>query len=92
MRQTTSTHTYHYVTLVVDGVPHKINQTYTAKDLNWGDNIGVQYQLDVNASGQGYSRVVRPSEVHDLVETLSIATLLKAARGRPSSLRARHPD
>lgn len=50
-----SNHTYHYVTLVVDGVPHPINQTYTAKDLNWGDNIGVQYQLDVNASGHGYN-------------------------------------
>ncbi len=49
-----SNHTYHYVTLVVDGVPHTVNQTYTAKNLHWGDNIGVQYQLDVNASGEGY--------------------------------------
>ncbi len=48
-------HTYHYATLVVDGVAHFVNATYTAKDLNWGDNIGVQYQLDVNASGHGYS-------------------------------------
>ncbi|HUK74049.1 MAG TPA: hypothetical protein VLV47_01085 [Candidatus Bathyarchaeia archaeon] len=49
-----SAQTYHYVTLVVDGVPHPINQTYSAKDLNWGDNLGVQYQLDVNATGEGY--------------------------------------
>lgn len=45
---------YHYATLVVDGVVHPVNQIYFAKDLNWGDNLGVQYQLDVNASGQGY--------------------------------------
>jgi hypothetical protein len=49
-----TSHTYHYVTLVVDGVPHPVNLTYSAKDLNWGDNIGVQYQLDENASGIGY--------------------------------------
>jgi len=46
--------TYHYVLLVVDGVAHPINQTFSAKDLNWGDNLGVQYQLDVNATGEGY--------------------------------------
>ena len=45
---------YHYVLLVVDGVSHPINQTYFAQDLYWGDNLGVQYQLDVNATGQGY--------------------------------------
>ena len=49
-----SNHTYHYVTLVVDGVPYSVNRTYPAKNLHWSDNIGVQYQLDVNASGQGY--------------------------------------
>jgi hypothetical protein len=48
-------HTYHYAVLAVDGVPHFVNATYTAKDLNWGDNIGAQYQLDENARGQGYS-------------------------------------
>ena len=47
--------TYHYCILVVDGLPHNVNLTYSAKDLNWGDNIGVQYQLDVNASGHGYT-------------------------------------
>ncbi|HTV66306.1 MAG TPA: hypothetical protein VMD98_11915 [Bryocella sp.] len=46
--------TYHYVTLVVDGVPHPINQTYSSKYLNWGNNLGVQYQLDVNSTGEGY--------------------------------------
>jgi hypothetical protein len=47
-------YTYHYVTLVVDGVPHPVDQTYSAKDIGWDHNIGVQYQLDDNASGQGY--------------------------------------
>ncbi len=47
-------HTYHYGILVVDGIPHIINQTYSAKNVGWDHNIGVQYQLDVNATGQGY--------------------------------------
>ena len=49
-----TSHTYRYVMLVVDGVPHMINQTYSAKNVGWDHNIGIQYQLDVNASGQGY--------------------------------------
>lgn len=40
---------------MVDGVSHPVNLTYSAKDLNWGNNTGVQYQLDVNASGHGYT-------------------------------------
>ncbi len=47
-------HTYTYQTLVVDGVPYTLNQTQPAKYLGWGDNLGVQWQLDVNASGTGY--------------------------------------
>jgi hypothetical protein len=49
-----SNQTYHYVTLVIDGIVHPINLTYSAKNLGWSSNIGVQYQLDVNAGGQGY--------------------------------------
>jgi hypothetical protein len=49
-----SNQTYKYVTLVVDGKSYNINQTYSALYLNWGSNIGVQYQLDVNGTGQGY--------------------------------------
>lgn len=45
---------YRYVTLVVDGTPYSINQTYSAKSVGWSDAIGIQYQLDVNASGGGY--------------------------------------
>jgi hypothetical protein len=49
-----SGHTYTYKTLVVDGVVYNLNQTQPAKYLAWGDNVGVQWQLDVNASGTGY--------------------------------------
>lgn len=49
-----SSHKYTYVTLVVDGDVHPINITRNAKYLGWSDNLGVQWQLDVNASGQGY--------------------------------------
>ncbi len=47
-------HTYTYKTLVVDGVVYTLNQTQPAKYLAWGDNIGAQWQLDVNASGAGF--------------------------------------
>jgi Bacterial Ig domain len=50
----TSNHTYTYHTLVVDGQPYNVNITHNAKNLGWGDNMGVQWQLDVNASGQTY--------------------------------------
>ncbi len=50
-----SNQTYTYVTLVVDGRPYTLNQTQHAKNLGWYQNIGVQYQLDVNATGQGYT-------------------------------------
>ena len=54
----TSAHKYTYHTLVVDGNSHTVNQTYSAKNLHWSDNIGVQWQLDVNASGRGYNEWV----------------------------------
>jgi hypothetical protein len=47
-------HTYTYKTLVVDGVAYTLNQTQPAKNLGWSDNLGVQWQLDVNSSGTGY--------------------------------------
>jgi len=49
-----SAHQYTYHILVVDGTPHTVNYTGTAKNLNWGNNLGVQWQLDDNASGGGY--------------------------------------
>jgi hypothetical protein len=53
-----SNHTYTYVTLVVDGKSYTLNQTQPAKYLAWGDNLGAQWQLDVNASGGGYNEWV----------------------------------
>lgn len=60
----TSNHTYTYHTLVVDGHSYPVNVTHSAKNLHWGDNIGVQWQLDVNATGRGY---------HEWVDSASLA-------------------
>jgi hypothetical protein len=49
-----SNHSYTYVTLVVDGTVYNLNQTQYAKNNGWSDNLGAQWQLDVNASGGGY--------------------------------------
>jgi hypothetical protein len=49
---------YTFVTLVVDGAPYSIGQTYSARNVGWSKNVGVQYQLDVNASGQAYQEWV----------------------------------
>jgi hypothetical protein len=49
-----SSHKYSYVTLVVDGKSYPVKRSYSAKYLAWVDNSGVQYQLDVNASGGEY--------------------------------------
>lgn len=48
------TQNYTFVTLVVDGTAYTINQTYSAGYVGWNDDVGVQYQLDVNATGGGY--------------------------------------
>jgi hypothetical protein len=56
-----SAHTYTFETLVVDGTSYTVDQTYSAKNLSWADNVGVQYQLDVNASGTGYHEWVNES-------------------------------
>jgi len=47
-------HTYTYHTFVIDGQVYNLNQTQPAKYLAWADNIGAQWQLDVNASGAGF--------------------------------------
>lgn len=47
-------HQYTYHVLVVDGNSHQVNYTGNAKNLNWGNNLGVQWQLDDNAKGGGY--------------------------------------
>jgi hypothetical protein len=48
-----SKHQYTYVTLVIDGKSTAVNITANAKYLNWGNNVGVQWQLDENANGSG---------------------------------------
>ena len=40
--------------LVVDGTSYSVNQTYSALPKGWSDKLGVQYQLDVNASAAAY--------------------------------------
>jgi hypothetical protein len=41
---------YRYDTLVLDGTPYGLNQTWTANDTTWPDMIGVQFQLDQDPS------------------------------------------
>jgi hypothetical protein len=45
---------YTYVTMVIDGKSIPMNITGNALYLNWGNNVGVQWQLDDNANGSGY--------------------------------------
>jgi hypothetical protein len=49
-----SAHQYTYHTLVVDGHSYAVNYTGSAQNLHWGDNLGVQWQLDDNATGGAY--------------------------------------
>jgi hypothetical protein len=42
---------YRYDTLVVDGQPYGLNQTWNFNDTTWPDMVGVQYQLDQDTSG-----------------------------------------
>ena len=42
------------MTMVIDGQSTPVNITGNALNLNPGDNLGVQWQLDVNANGYGY--------------------------------------
>ncbi len=42
---------YRYDTLVLDGVPYGLNQTWTVNSTTWQDQVGLQYQLDEDTSG-----------------------------------------
>lgn len=42
---------YKYVTLVVDDKPYSLNRTFSANPTSWGNNLGVQWQLDENSTG-----------------------------------------
>lgn len=62
MQRIAGTQNYKFVTLVVDGTPYAVNQTYSAAYVaGWSDNMGVQYQLDVNATGGGFHEWVDQS-------------------------------
>lgn len=50
----TNAHKYTYHVLVVDGKSYTLNTTRNAARTGWSDNVGIQWQLDVNASGAGY--------------------------------------
>jgi hypothetical protein len=52
---------YRYVTLVVDGKAYPVNINMPAKYLAWPDNLGVQYQLDVNQTGVGFHEWINKS-------------------------------
>jgi len=54
MQTLPGSHQYTYVTLVVDGKIYPVNITRNAKYLAWADNLGVQWQLDVNGTGGDY--------------------------------------
>jgi len=54
MTTNTSAHTYTFVTVVVDGHSYPVHITHSAKNLGWSHNLGVQFQMDVNSSGEGY--------------------------------------
>jgi hypothetical protein len=45
---------YTYKVLAVDGQPYTLNITRNAGRTGWSDNVGVQWQLDVNSTGAGY--------------------------------------
>ncbi len=42
---------YRYDTLVFDGMPYGLNQTWNANSTTWQDQIGLQYQLDQDPTG-----------------------------------------
>ncbi len=42
---------YRYDTLVLDGIPYGLNQTWTVNSTTWQDQVGLQYQLDEDTSG-----------------------------------------
>jgi hypothetical protein len=49
---------YTFVSITIDGTTHTTNQAYAAKNVGWDGQVGVQYQLDVNATGQAYNEWV----------------------------------
>ena len=61
----TSPTQYRYDTLVFDGTPYGLNQTWTFNDTTWQDMIGVQFQLDQDPSG---------TPLHEWVDNVTLTT------------------
>ena len=55
---------YRYDTLVFDGNPYGLNQTWTVNDTTWPDMIGIQFQLDQDPSG---------TPLHEWVDNVNLA-------------------
>jgi len=54
---------YRYDTLVVDGHPYGLNQTWTINSTSWQDMICIQYQLDQDSTG---------TPVHEWVDNVQL--------------------
>jgi hypothetical protein len=50
--------TYVYSAMQIDNQQYNINQTVTAGSTTFGDNFTVQFQLDGNSTGSGYTEYV----------------------------------
>jgi hypothetical protein len=57
--------TYEYHTIRFDGVDYVLNQTQSAGGSGWPDgNVGIQVQLDTNASGLGVNQYIENIQVY----------------------------
>jgi hypothetical protein len=56
---------YRYDTLVVDGKPYGLNQTWNVNDTTWPDMVGIQYQLDQDPTG---------TPLHEWVDNVTLTT------------------
>jgi hypothetical protein len=57
-QRSTASAGYTFVTLDVDGTSYALNQSYSAENNGWDGQVGVQYQLDDNATGGAYQEWV----------------------------------
>jgi hypothetical protein len=51
-------HQYTFVAMDVDGIHIPVNLTFSATNLHWMDNLGLQFQIDENSSGSPVSEWV----------------------------------
>jgi len=61
----TSNNSYEYHVIRIDDVDYVLNQTQYAKDEGWADGwVGVQVQLDTNASGAGVHEYLESAQIY----------------------------